>query len=102
MSQDIKPTQEGLQFNKIEYLGIFAGLFAAIGAIEQLVHTYNVQQAKDFSYPFIVSAIISASLWIIYHYQKKGGGGVVITIIVLLALVGLLIMKIVLANKKKK
>lgn len=102
MSKDSKSNQQGLQFNKIEYIGIFAGLFAAIGGIEQLVHTYNTQQAEDISYPFLLGAMVSALLWLIYHYKKKGSGAFIITIIALLGLIALLIMKLVLSKKKKK
>jgi len=102
MSKDSKSNQKEFQFNKIEYIGIFAGLFAAIGGIEQLVHTYNTQQVEDISYPFILGAMVSALLWLIYHYKKKGSGAFIITIIALLGLIALLIMKLVLSKKKKK
>ena len=65
--------KKGLQFNGLEYLGIAAGLFALIGGTEQLIHTYNKKRADDISYIFILGAIISAILWVIYHYRKRGG-----------------------------
>ena len=103
MSKNIKISKgKSIQFNKLEYLGIFAGLFAIIGGIQQLVHTYNTQQCDDLSYTFITGAIISTLLWVIYHYHKRGGGPFVITIIALVLLLSLLIMKIVFSNRKKK
>ena len=42
-----------LEFNKLEYLGVAAGLFALIGGLEQLFHTYNKKRADDISYIFI-------------------------------------------------
>ena len=90
------------QFKKIELVGIGAGVVALIGGIEQVVHTYNTQQADDLSYPFILGGLLSSILWLIYHYHKKGGGGFIITAIVLLGIITLLIMKIVLSKKKKQ
>ena len=90
---------KGFQFNKIEYIGIIAGLFALMGGIEQLVHTYNTQQAEDISYFFILGAIISSILWLIYHYIQKGAGCFIITVVAFLGFIILLIMKIVLSNK---
>lgn len=92
---------KGFKFNKIEYIGIIAGLFALMGGIEQLVHTYNTQQAEDISYPFILGAMTSTLLWVIYHYKNRKGGGFIITVVVLLCLISLFIMKIVLSTKNK-
>ena len=103
MSKNIKSSQkDSIQFNKIEYLGIIAGLFALVGGFQQLVHTYNTQQCDDLSYTFILGAILSTLLCVIYHYHKQGGGPFIITIIALLLLFSLLIMKIVFSNRKKK
>ena len=90
--------KKGLQFNSLEYLGIAAGLFALIGGLEQLFHTYNKKKADDISYIFILGAIVSAILWVIYHYRKKGGGPFIVTIITLIGLLSLLIMKMVYSN----
>ena len=103
MSKSFETVQsETLKFGKIEYLGIFAGLFAIIGGVQQLVHTYNTQQCDDLSYTFILGAIISTLLWVIYHYHKKGGGPLIITIIALCLLFSLLIMKIIFDKRKKR
>ena len=37
----------GLEFNRLEYLGIAAGLFAFVGGLEQLFHTYNKKKVDD-------------------------------------------------------
>jgi len=93
-----QPNKKGLQFNGLEYLGIAAGLFALIGGLQQLFHTYKKKQADDISYIFILGAIVSAILWVIYHYRKKGGGPFIITIVTLIGLLSLLIMKLVYDN----
>jgi len=101
MSKDDGTNQsdkKGLQFNSLEYLGIAAGLFALIGGLEQLFHTYNKKKADDISYIFILGAILSAILWVIYHYRKRGGGPFLITIVTLIGLLVLLIMKMVYSN----
>ena len=103
MSKSFETVQsETLEFGKLEYLGIFAGLFAIIGGVQQLVQTYNTQQCDDLSYTFILGAIISTLLWVIYHYHKKGGGPLIITIIGLFLLLSLLSMKIIFDKRKKK
>ena len=105
MSKDDGTNQsdkKGLQFNSLEYLGIAAGLFALIGGLEQLFHTYNKKKADDISYIFILGAILSAILWVIYHYRKRGGGPFLITIVTLIGLLVLLIMKMVYSNKDEK
>ena len=91
-----------LEFNKLEYLGVAAGLFALIGGVEQLFHTYNKKRADDISYIFILGALVSTILWVIYHYRKKGGGPFIITIITLIGVFVLLIMKLVFSAKNKK
>ena len=91
-----------LEFNKLEYLGVAAGLFALIGGLEQLFHTYNKKRADDISYIFILGALVSTILWVIYHYRKKGGGPFIITIVSLIGIFVLLIMKLVFSAKKKK
>jgi uncharacterized protein with PQ loop repeat len=93
-----QPNTKSLQFNGLEYLGIAAGLFALIGGMEQLIHTYNKKRADDISYIFILGAIISAILWVIYHYRKRGGGPFLVTVVTLIGLFILLIMKMVYGN----
>ncbi len=92
----------GLEFNRLEYLGIAAGLFAFVGGLEQLFHTYNKKKVDDISYIFILGAIISAILWVIYHYRKKGGGPFCVTIVTLIGLLILLIMKMTYSNNNNK
>ncbi len=95
-----KPDQGGsLQFDNLEYIAIGAGLVAILGGMSQLFYTYNAQQADDISYPFLLGAIVSTLLWIIYHYRKRGGGSFIITFIALLSLIALLIMKICFKKK---
>ena len=92
-------SDESFQFNNLEYIAIIAGLFAIIGGLLQLIHTYKVKQADDISYPFILGAIASTLLWVIYHYLKRGGGSFIITFVALLSLIVLLIMKICFKKK---
>ena len=90
------------QFNNLEYMAIFAGLFAIGGGLVQLNHTYQTKKVDDISYPFLLGAIVSTLLWVIYHYQQRGGGSFIVTCIVLLSLIVLLIMKICFKNEMKK
>ena len=90
------------QFNNLEYMAIFAGLFAIVGGLVQINHTYQTKKVDDISYPFLLGAIVSTLLWVIYHYQQRGGGSFIVTCIVLLSLIVLLIMKICFKNEMKK
>ena len=89
------------KFQKIELVGFFAGLIAVFGGFEQIIHTHKTQQVDGISYPFILGALISSGMWLIYHYYKKGGGGFIVTIIMLLGVITLLIMKIIISRKNK-
>ena len=97
-----QPDKNKFHFSKIECVGIMAGLFAFIGGLIQLFHTYNKKKADDISYIFIIGAIASAILWVIYHYRKRGGGALIITLVTLIGLLVLLIMKLVFEYKKDK
>ena len=92
---------ERFQFDNLEYMAIIAGLFAVVGGLVQLTHTYNTKKVDDISYLFLLGAIVSTLLWVIYHYQKRGGGSFIITCLALLSLLALLIMKICFKKKSK-
>ena len=92
---------ERFNFNNLEYMAVIAGLFAIVGGLVQLNHTYHTKKVDDISYPFILGAIASTLLWVIYHYLKRGGGSFIITFVALLSLIVLLIMKICFKKKRK-
>ena len=101
MSKNVETKGGSFQFNNHEYVAIVAGLFAILGGLLQLIYTYNKKQADDISYTFLLGAIISTLLWVIYHYHQRGGGSFIITLVVLLSLLALLIMKICFDNGRK-
>lgn len=102
MSNEDDTNKKKFKFTNIEFLGIIAGLFALIGGLQQLIHTYNKKKAEDISYIFLIGTIVSAILWVIYHYKNRGGGAFVITLITLIGLLILLIMKLIYENNDNK
>ena len=92
----------GLEFNRIEFLGIVAGSFAVVGGVEQLRKTWRSKSAKDISFPFLLGLFVSTSLWLLYHFLKKGGGPFLTTLVIWVGLVFLAVMKVVYDAKGKK
>lgn len=83
-----------LNFDRIEYLGIFAGLFAIIAGAAQIARLYINKSGDDISLLALVGAMFSTSIWIYYHYTKKGGGPFITTTLTLTFLIITLSLKI--------
>lgn len=75
-----------LDFNRLEYLAMFAGSFAIISGVIQLRTIYKNKSAEDISMYALIGAIISTVIWIFYHYKKHGGGPFITTSITLIFL----------------
>jgi len=84
----------GLEFNKIEYLGLLAGSFTVFAGINQIYFMYKRQSADDISYPALIAAMVSTALWVTYHFLKHGGGPFLTTTTTLIGLTIVLLMKL--------
>lgn len=83
-----------LNFDRVEYLGIFAGSFAILAGISQVVRLYKNKSAEDISLLALIGALFSTTIWIYYHYTKQGGGPFITTTLTLLFLIITLSLKI--------
>ena len=86
----------------IEYLGLVASSLATLAFLPQVVKTWRIGSANDFSLPTLLMLEVGASLWI-YYGLLRGAPAIWLGNGVTFALVGLILsvkMKNVLADNK--
>ena len=85
----------------IEYVGFIAGSLGVCTFLPEIIKSYNFK-VVNLSYISMFISLLSAFLWIIYHYYKDNISGLVTTLLYAFVMTSHLIQKIYYQIKNKK